>query len=141
MPYEPCPLCHKRPEKLATRVAQMVAPSVRSACLVCWPCNVIAECGDGQTATGAWASIAVDVPDDTGDIKAIGKLLKSRSRARRARDLDTADPTGWRHPSPYHWQRDLHGDLLDYWPSKRKWRWRGRIQTGDVQKFIREARP
>jgi hypothetical protein len=36
-----------------------------------------------------------------------------------------------------HWQTTLLGDLLDYWPGTKKWRWRGQTRTGDVIVFIR----
>lgn len=35
------------------------------------------------------------------------------------------DSDGWTKHTEFHWQRKLHGDLLDYWPSTGKWAWRG----------------
>jgi hypothetical protein len=40
--------------------------------------------------------------------------------------------------TPYHWQTKVLGETLDYWPTKRKWRYRGETLTGDVKKFIRQ---
>lgn len=36
----------------------------------------------------------------------------------------------WIRHSPYHWQLQVNGELLDYWPTKRKMRWRGATRTG-----------
>jgi hypothetical protein len=56
------------------------------------------------------------------------KLLK------RHRDL------GFEAKSEWHWQTKVDGDLLDYWPSKNKWRWRGETKTApwpDIAAFIK----
>lgn len=42
----------------------------------------------------------------------------------------------WNKISSTHWQTELHGEILDYWPTKRKWRFAGQTQVGDVAKFI-----
>jgi hypothetical protein len=46
--------------------------------------------------------------------------------------------TEWMKHTPYHWQTKVLGETLDYWPTKRKWRYRGETLTGDVKKFIRQ---
>lgn len=42
----------------------------------------------------------------------------------------------WIKYTPVHWQTTVAGDVLDYWPTKSKWRFRGITQTGNVEKFI-----
>lgn len=37
---------------------------------------------------------------------------------------------GFRKCSDWHWQISLRGNLLDYWPSKSKWRYLGVTTTG-----------
>lgn len=43
----------------------------------------------------------------------------------------------WMKHTPYHWQTYIEGERLDYWPTKRKWMFRGDVQTGDVAKFMK----
>lgn len=42
----------------------------------------------------------------------------------------------WHLYSPYHWSRTLNGKRLDYWPTKSKFQYDGKIVTGDVYDFI-----
>ena len=42
----------------------------------------------------------------------------------------------WTKFTPYHWQREINGKPLDYWPTKSKWRYRGQMHKGDVDAFI-----
>ena len=37
---------------------------------------------------------------------------------------------GWVRHTAWHWQIRLAGEVLDYWPSKAKWRWRGVTKVG-----------
>lgn len=46
---------------------------------------------------------------------------------------------GWVGKHETHWQRQVLGDVLDYWPGPMKFRWRGKTMTGDVLRFIRNA--
>lgn len=62
--------------------------------------------------------------------------LKEHYRKRREENWRKADPTGWTVHSPYHWQQRLLGDLLDYWPTRNKWRWRNKTYHGNVREFI-----
>lgn len=61
-----------------------------------------------------------------------------RKKAARQRNLDAADPTGWLQHTPYHWSRYIDGKKLDYWPSRRKWMYEGRVMNGDIEGFIRK---
>jgi hypothetical protein len=36
----------------------------------------------------------------------------------------------WRKHTSTHWQTDIDGELVDYWPSKRKIQFRGKILRG-----------
>jgi hypothetical protein len=40
---------------------------------------------------------------------------------------------GWNKPNKIHWQRDLLGSLLDWWPTTGRWRWRGRSYLGEPE--------
>lgn len=76
----------------------------------------------------------------------IWDAMKERSKAKfdadRARFLaqaQEANDGGWVKHTPYHWSRSVAGRRLDYWPSRKKWMFDGRVQRGDVQRFIREV--
>ena len=73
-----------------------------------------------------------------GDMGEFFNALRERDKQRKARNLRAADPTGFTQHTAYHWSCELQGHRLDYWPSRNKWRWRGRTYTGDVRGFIRQ---
>lgn len=58
-------------------------------------------------------------------------------KKRRKAHLDAFDPEGWTKHSEHHYSRTLQGERLDYWPSRQKFRWKGKTHTGDVMGFIR----
>lgn len=67
---------------------------------------------------------------------------KSKFDADRVKFLEEAianDDGGWTKHGPVHWSRQINGERLDYWPSRKKWQFMGRVLRGDVQKFIRAA--
>lgn len=35
----------------------------------------------------------------------------------------------WKKFDRYHWRTEVEGKSLDYWPTKRKWRYNGETQT------------
>ena len=43
---------------------------------------------------------------------------------------------GWKKHTQWHWSKDVLGKRLDFWPTKDKWQYEGRIYFGDVDKFI-----
>ena len=67
----------------------------------------------------------------------------SRSRA-RPRAVYVAfkkkhEKMGFRQCSDWHWQAKINGEILDFWPSKSKWRYQGTTTEGDMkalEKFI-----
>lgn len=77
------------------------------------------------------------------DEDAFWRALKRHSRekfdADRARFLAEArakDDGGWTHHTEHHWSRMLNGKRLDYWPSRKKWRYQQVVRRGDVMAFI-----
>ena len=50
-------------------------------------------------------------------------------------------PDGWTRHTPYHWSRMIGTEQLDYWPTTRKWRFRNKTKTGDVNAFIESLPP
>lgn len=64
---------------------------------------------------------------------------KSKFDADRQRFLIEAinnDDGRWTQHTEYHWSRMIAGHKLDYWPSRKKWQYRGKVSRGDVLKFI-----
>lgn len=46
------------------------------------------------------------------------------------------DDGGWVKHTEYHWARIIAGKRLDYWPSRNKFAYDGKVQRGDVRRFI-----
>ena len=76
-----------------------------------------------------------------GDMGEIFNAMRQHDKERRERNLKAADPTGWTIHTDVHWSRDLAGSRLDYWPSRNKFRWKGKTHCGDVQGFIHNREP
>lgn len=65
---------------------------------------------------------------------------KEKFAADRKRFLEQAekdDDGGWTKHTQYHWSRTVDGDRLDYWPSRKKFQYRGKVQRGNVMKIVR----
>lgn len=84
----------------------------------------------------------------SGDRDPIWDELKARSKAKFANDRATMlaeasaqDDGGWKKHTPFHWSRTVHGQRLDYWPSRKKFMYRTKMHHGDVLKFMREVGP
>lgn len=75
--------------------------------------------------------------ENAGNIAWMGYYKSIDFDERRAQNLANANPEGWTKHTDYHWSRTLCGDRLDYWPSRNRFRWRGKTRTGDVEGFIR----
>ena len=71
---------------------------------------------------------------------ALKEHSKSKFDADRERFMAQAvehDDGCWTKHTHHHWSRAVGGKRLDYWPSRKKWQYEGRVQRGDVQAFIR----
>lgn len=75
-----------------------------------------------------------------GDMGEIYNAMKKRDKERKKRNLAAANPKGWTKHTEYHWSQDLNGSRLDYWPSKNKFRYKGKIMHGDVEGFIKNRK-
>lgn len=45
----------------------------------------------------------------------------------------------WTKHTPYHWQAKVNGEPIDYWPSKRKWRFQGQTLRGGEADIVRHV--
>jgi len=70
-----------------------------------------------------------DMGDHFNDLRQIDK-------ERREHNLANANSDGWLKHTDYHWSRFLNGERLDYWPSRNKWQYQGRVMCGRVEDFI-----
>lgn len=71
---------------------------------------------------------------------ALREHSKGKFDADRARFLAQAqadDDGGWTKHTEFHWSRRVNGERLDYWPSRKKFQWRGKVQRGNVMKIVR----
>jgi hypothetical protein len=70
---------------------------------------------------------------------AMKEISKEKFDADRARFLAQAhadNDGGWTIHTDYHWSRMLNGHRLDYWPSRKKYQYRGKVKRGDVMKLV-----
>lgn len=76
-------------------------------------------------------------------MKEFSKDKFDADRARFMADAIAADDGGWTKHTPHHWSRMIDGQRLDYWPSRKKYQFRGKVRRGDVRKVIatQETRP
>lgn len=72
-----------------------------------------------------------------GDMGDDFRALDAHHKKRKAKNLRNAKPEGWKKHTQYHWSRTLNGKRLDYWPSRNKFQYEGRVMCGDVEGFIR----
>jgi hypothetical protein len=69
----------------------------------------------------------------------IGEYWREHREYRSKKSLENfmqADVSGWNQYSILHWHRDLLGERLEFWPTKKKWRYKGKTMTGNVNEFI-----
>ena len=78
-----------------------------------------------------------------GDMGDVFRSYRQAIRERRCQNAEynagqlLADGDNvWVRHCETHWSTTLNGNRLDYWPSRCKWRWRGKTYTGDVFGFI-----
>ena len=76
----------------------------------------------------------------TGDVGDDFNAHREFMREKRAANLGSAEsaewPVCWTVHTPHHWSCSLAGSRLDYWPSRNKFQYRGKIMTGGVMGFI-----
>ena len=71
-------------------------------------------------------------------LKEHSKAKFDADRARFAIEASAADDGGWHKHSQHHWSRMVAGDRLDYWPTRKKYQFRGKVRRGDVYAVIRK---
>ena len=73
-----------------------------------------------------------------GDVGEDYKALRELRAEKRKGNLESASKDGWHLHTEYHWSRTLNGKRLDYWPSRNKFQYDGKVMCGDVLAFIKK---
>ena len=76
-----------------------------------------------------------------GDMGDLFRDLKAHNMRRAAKNLASADPAGWVKHTPWHWSREFNGKRPDYWPSRNRFQYEGKVMTGDVGAWMRKRSP
>ena len=74
-----------------------------------------------------------------GDMGDDFRKFKKFQKKRNAKNLEKAqkkDDGSWIKHTTYHWSKMLNNKKLDYWPSKNKWMYDGKVSQGDIQSFM-----
>ena len=72
------------------------------------------------------------------DIGEYFKALREHNKRKREANLAAANDEGWTKHTTYHWSRTLNGKRLDYWPSRNKFQYEGKIMAGGIEGFIKK---
>ena len=67
-----------------------------------------------------------------GDMAEICKAYREHVKEKRKKNLANANPKGWTQHTEYHWSRILNGKKLDYWPSRNKFQYNGKVMCGGM---------
>lgn len=71
------------------------------------------------------------------DMKQVSKDKFDADRKRFMAEAQAADDGKWTKHTEHHWSRMVKGSKLDYWPSRKKWQYKGKINRGDVFAYIK----
>lgn len=71
------------------------------------------------------------------DLKAYKKEKFDNDRRNFLEKAIAEDDGQWIKHTEYHWARIVAGKRLDYWPSRSKFQYDGKVQRGNVMKFIK----
>ena len=95
--------------------------------------------GDGYPRTCAGCGGVPETNNRNDSKRRKRKRKKARERQKKAERLAALDSTGWRVCTPVHWQKTIHGQRLDYWPTTKKAMWQGNVYPAidDMDAFIK----
>lgn len=76
-----------------------------------------------------------------GDMGEMYHEMRKRDKQRKKKNLvdnsTVVNSPGWTKHTDYHYSYQLNGKRLDFWPSRNKWQFEGKIVVGDLAGFIR----
>lgn len=70
-------------------------------------------------------------------MKEHSKQKFNSDRERFMAEAKAHDDGGWTKHTEFHWSRVVNGHKLDFWPSRRKWQYQGKVRRGDVYAFMK----
>lgn len=62
---------------------------------------------------------------------------QERRQERLDRNTEVYDQANWEIHTPYHWGRWVRSKKLDFWPSKDKWMYEGRVRVGGLDSWLK----
>lgn len=65
--------------------------------------------------------------DADGDVWRAIRKDRERNRKRFMAEALANDDGGWIKHTEWHWSRSIDGERLDYWPSRKKFQWHGKV--------------
>lgn len=68
-----------------------------------------------------------------------GREKFNYDRGRFMAAAQAADDGCWLKHTDFHWSRNVQGIRLDYWPSRKKFSFKGKVMRGDVYDFIKSV--
>ncbi len=72
-----------------------------------------------------------------GDMADAFTALRESTREKRARQLAGFEPgPEWTKHTVHHYSMTLGGRRLDFWPSTRRWRYKGRCYRGNLKALL-----
>jgi len=72
------------------------------------------------------------VSETTDLYRETAEYHKQLRQQRLARNEATYDLSNWKQHTPYHWGRTVKGKKLDFWPTKDKWMYDGKVRVGGL---------
>lgn len=75
---------------------------------------------------------------EIGDIyKAVRENEQAERQARLERNAWNYNVANWTVHTPYHWGRFINGKKLDFWPSRDKWMYNGKVRVGGLADWLK----
>lgn len=73
-----------------------------------------------------------------GDMGEVFRLMTKMKKERRAAKLKDAQPflSAFKKHTEWHYATMLQGEVLDYWPSTGKWRWKYKNYHGTIEDLL-----
>ena len=79
----------------------------------------------------------IDDDDIWATMKTVTKAKFDQDRKKFMAEAQARDDGKWEKHTEFHWSRMVKGHKLDYWPSRKKWQYKGNVNRGDVMAYIR----
>lgn len=70
--------------------------------------------------------------------KALRQNEQASRELQRVENLRNHTSTDWIQHTPYHWGRWVDGKKLDFWPSRDKWMYDGKVRVGGLADWLKE---